>query len=221
MNPIRQTACYLTAVLFLACLIQGELLMIREGLDSRMPAEQQDEGLFLEYQEALESVWEELEWFPIPESSANPLAEVAFENTWQADRSYGGTRTHEGTDIMASIEEAGYYPVVSITDGTVEQVGWLPKGGYRIGIRSPSGGYFYYAHLSSYARKFQEGEPVFAGETLGFMGDTGYGEEGTYGKFDVHLHLGIYIKTARREEVSVNPYWVLRYLQEGGEKEKG
>lgn len=46
------------------------------------------------------------------------------------------------------------------------------------------------------------------------MGDTGYGKtEGTTGNFDVHLHLGIYIKTDHMEEMSVNPYWILRYLE--------
>jgi murein DD-endopeptidase MepM/ murein hydrolase activator NlpD len=34
---------------------------------------------------------------------------------------------------------------------------------------------------------------VQAGTLLGFMGDTGYGEEGTSGKFPVHLHVGIYV----------------------------
>ncbi|MCD7735636.1 MAG: M23 family metallopeptidase, partial [Lachnospiraceae bacterium] len=84
---------------------------------------------------------------------------------------------------------------------------------YRIGIRSGSGGYFYYAHLDSYAREFAIGESVYAGEQLGLMGDSGYGGEGTRGRFAVHLHLGIYIRTEQSEEISVNPYWVLRYAQ--------
>ena len=85
--------------------------------------------------------------------------------------------------------------------------------GYRIGIRSPSGGYFYYAHLSSYERDWKEGDSIKAGEILGFMGDTGYGSEGTKGKFPVHLHLGIYIQTPYSREMSVNPYWVLKAVQ--------
>ena len=50
-------------------------------------------------------------------------------------------------------------------------------------------------------------------EILGFMGDTGYGSEGTKGKFPVHLHLGIYIQTPYSREMSVNPYWVLKAVQ--------
>ena len=44
------------------------------------------------------------------------------------------------------------------------------------------------------------------------MGDSGYGEEGTTGEFPVHLHLGIYLKEGT-EEISVNPYPVLRYAE--------
>ena len=57
------------------------------------------------------------------------------------------------------------------------------------------------------------GDEIQAGEVIGFMGDSGYGEEGTAGKFPVHLHLGIYIRTGNREEVSVNPYRVLRFTE--------
>ena len=60
----------------------------------------------------------------------------------------------------------------------------------------------------------QEGDTVSAGELLGFMGDTGYGtEEGTRGKFPVHLHVGIYLYE-NDQEISVNPYPALLYVQE-------
>ena len=45
------------------------------------------------------------------------------------------------------------------------------------------------------------------------MGDTGYGEEGMSGKFPVHLHLGIYINPQGKEELSVNPYYVLQAME--------
>lgn len=72
------------------------------------------------------------------------------------------------------------------------------------------GGYFYYAHLASYEKYFQTGETVEAGQILGFMGDTVTEEEGWSGKFPVHLHLGIYINPQGKEELSVNPYYVLQ-----------
>ena len=161
------------------------------------------------------AVWQDLKYFPVPLSQKDSSLVTSFENSWMFDRSFGGNRGHEGTDIMASFNERGHYPVVSITDGVVEKVGWLKLGGYRIGIRAPGGGYFYYAHLSDYAREFQEGDQIKAGELLGFMGDSGYGEEeGTVGKFAVHLHLGIYVNDSTGAELSVNPYWVLKWLEE-------
>ncbi len=167
-----------------------------------------------ELAKAEQAIWEDIAYFPIPLSGKDSTLETSFENSWMFDRSFGGNRGHEGTDIMASFNQRGHYPVVSITDGVVEKVGWLKLGGYRIGIRAPSGGYFYYAHLYDYAEEFEEGDEVKAGELLGFMGDSGYGEEeGTVGKFAVHLHLGIYIEDGKGEEVSVNPYWVLKWLE--------
>ena len=38
-----------------------------------------------------------------------------------------------------------------------------------------------------------------AGDFLGFMGDSGYGQEGTKGKFPVHLHIGIYLYDEGKE----------------------
>ncbi len=153
------------------------------------------------------AVWDDIVCMPVPADG------IVYENSWMFERNYGGKRGHEGTDLIPPENLPGHYRIVSMTDGVVEQIGWLPQGGYRIGIRSLSGGYFYYAHLDSYARSFKPGDTVEAGELLGMMGDTGYGTEGTKGKFDVHLHLGIYIRTERSEELSVNPYWVLRYLE--------
>jgi len=107
------------------------------------------------------------------------------------------------------------HPVYSMTDGVVENIGWLRLGGYRIGIRSPSGAYFYYAHLAEYAKDFQIGETVSAGTFLGFMGDTGYSDvEGTTGNFAVHLHMGIYLNDKDGTEFSVNSYPMLSYLWE-------
>ena len=46
------------------------------------------------------------------------------------------------------------------------------------------------------------------------MGDSGYGEEGTKGKFPVHLHVGICPKTnLSEEELWINPYPFLRLIE--------
>lgn len=166
---------------------------------------------WVSYQNACYAVWNDLRFFPIPNASDAPSYEVSFVNSWMRERTYGGKRGHEGTDIMATKNERGVYPVLSMTEGKVTSLGWLPQGGWRIGITAPGGAYFYYAHLDSYA-DLKVGDHVQAGEFLGYMGDSGYGEEGTVGKFPVHLHVGIYLKDGETE-ISVNPYWILRYLE--------
>ena len=161
-----------------------------------------------------EVILSDLKCFPIPADYENKKLEVDYEDSFGEKRTYGGNRKHEGCDLMARNNLAGYYPIVSVSDGVVENIGWLEKGGFRIGIRSPMGTYFYYAHLSDYFKDFKKGEQIKAGQILGFMGDTGYSKvEGTTGNFDVHLHFGIYIQTDLAEEVSVNPYYILKYLE--------
>ena len=165
------------------------------------------------YRDACRAVWNDLRYFPIPEPSNDVRAEVTFEDSWMFERNYGGKRGHEGTDLMASTNERGLYPVVSMTDGVILHKGWLEKGGYRVGITAPGGAYFYYAHLDSYS-DIEEGDSVKAGDLLGFMGDTGYSRvEGTTGNFPVHLHLGIYLVEGD-QEISVNPYYPLRYVED-------
>lgn len=160
----------------------------------------------------LSAVEKDIRYFPIPLSEADASLGTSYVDSWMGERSYKGKGVHEGTDIMADKNERGIYPVISISDGTITNLGWLEKGGYRIGITSPSGVYFYYAHLESYA-DIQEGDFVMAGQFLGFMGDSGYGEEGTVGQFPVHLHLGIY-SFEEGTEISVNPYYVLLALED-------
>lgn len=171
-----------------------------------------DNSAYLKYKEreytilrdCYEAVWADVQFFPVAGE------DISYEDTWLASRTYGGERQHEGTDLFGKVDVSGYYPVISMTDGVIEQKGWLPLGGYRIGIRSPQGGYFYYAHLSGYEKDYEIGESVSAGDIIGYMGNTGYGEEGTAGKFPVHLHLGIYIETPSQKEMSVNPFWILK-----------
>lgn len=167
--------------------------------------------LFQELYGYYDAILSDLKYFPVPQVG-DGKEDVSFVDTWYALREYGGKRRHEGTDLMASNNKRGYFPIISMTDGVVENMGWLEKGGNRIGIRSKSGGYFYYAHLDSYAPGLKEGDEVIAGQLLGFMGDSGYGSEGTTGKFAVHLHLGIYVDTDMGE-LSINPYWILKMLE--------
>ncbi|MCM1499709.1 MAG: M23 family metallopeptidase [Clostridium sp.] len=149
---------------------------------------------------AEQAIRAELCRFPVPTGYRN---RVTFTDSYGAARENGG---HEGCDIMDRDNRAGEIPVISATDGVVTNVGWLYLGGYRIGITSNSGIYYYYAHLDSYAAGMETGRKIQSGQLLGFMGNTGEGEEGTRGRFDTHLHFGIYIKDVKGNQQGVNPY---------------
>ena len=159
----------------------------------------------------------ELEYFPLADlkdSHTGTVFSWDFVNSWHTERTFGGSRTHEGCDIMTEKNLPGQYPVVSISDGIVEKLGWLKLGGYRIGIRTERGLYLYYAHLESYFPELQQGSIVKAGDCLGFAGDSGYGPEGTTGKFATHLHIGFYVTDEKGKEIAINPYPYLVNLKQ-------
>lgn len=158
------------------------------------------------------SILTDIREFPINKNSVKKPY-YSYVDTWYASRAYGGARKHEGTDFMPFDNTSGKYPIRSITDGMVEQVGWLEQGGYRVGIRSKNGAYFYYAHLDSWIDGLEIDDEVYAGQIIGYMGDTGYGVEGTRGKFVVHLHMGFYVNSPTGE-MSINPYYILKYLED-------
>lgn len=169
---------------------------------------------FAVYMDFVDMIFSDIQCFPVVKETNEGMYPVIYDNTWGAERTYGGDRTHEGCDLMAVENVRGKYKVCSMTDGTVKNIGWLEQGGWRIGIESDSGVYYYYAHLDSYEKAFERGERVAAGQILGRMGDSGYGKEpGTKGKFDVHLHVGIYVKDISGQERAVNPYWYLKQLE--------
>lgn len=138
--------------------------------------------------------------FPVPLHSI-----YTYKDTWGAARAFGGRRSHEGTDIFA-----GYgVPVLSTCYGVVEVKGWNKYGGWRIGIRDLHNNYHYYAHLGGFSKDLVKGQVVEPGNTIGFVGSTGYGPPGTSGKFPPHLHFGIY-KDNGLTEWSYDPYPQLR-----------
>lgn len=175
------------------------------------------------YKKAFELVQKEAVVFPI-----GNIGKISYVDSWGGERNFLGNRKHEGCDLMSNTNIRGEIPIFSMSDGILENKGWLTLGGWRLGIRTEQGVYFYYAHLDSYAEQLEVGQQIKAGQFLGFMGDSGYGEEGTIGQFDVHLHLGIYLDeqiiheaTGAKgyQDISINPYWILKSLEEQKNKE--
>ena len=166
-------------------------------------------------EEMLDTVLDEIVYFPIPKGFESGV-DYIFGNTWGTLREYGGERTHQGADIADTANSRGRIPIVSMTDGQIKHIGWNELGGYRVGILTESGNYYYYAHLSGFAQGLVAGSEIKAGQLIGFMGDTGYSKkEGTTGNFIVHLHIGIaYNKFNENNEFWVNPYIFLRHIEE-------
>ncbi len=157
------------------------------------------------------AILKDIQCFPVEKQY---ISMISYEDSYGGERTYGGNRSHEGCDLMAGDAKRGTIPLVSMTNGVVKNVGWLKLGGYRIGILSDNGIYYYYAHLDSYAPDLKENDRVYAGQFIGMMGDTGYSEiEGTTGNFPVHLHLGIYFYDEKNREKSVNPFPFLEMLK--------
>lgn len=162
-----------------------------------------------------QEVIDELIYFPVAKERGPATYRIAFEDSWNWERTFGGNRKHEGCDLMQNPSNRGILPVISMTDGVIENIGWLKLGGYRVGIRSNSQTYYYYAHMNDYSPDIYEGKKVVAGELLGFVGDSGYSQiEGTVGMFPVHLHIGIYRPDEAGADVAINPYPYMEMLRE-------
>jgi len=147
--------------------------------------------------------------FPVARS--NFLSIIRINSDWHDPRLrlIGGrwllVGVHEGIDITG---ERGT-PILSMTSGSVENVGWTFYSGTRVGIRGVDGRYYFYAHLSSIADGIVPGAPVAAGQMVGRLGNTGYGPPDHRDAFPPHLHFGIEAGTAW-----VDPYATLVQLYE-------
>ena len=158
-----------------------------------------------------DSIFDDVKYFPL--AAVQEAKDFYFEQSFGLARTYGGDRKHEGTDIMTPDNIRGTCPVISVCNGTVTNIGWLELGGYRVGILSEQGVYYYYTHLYRYDTMIAEGSRVSAGQILGYAGDSGYGAEGTTGQFDVHLHFGIYLNDEKGNEIALDPYPLLKNLR--------
>ena len=124
-------------------------------------------------------------------------------------RSYGFQRKHQGHDFFTSTGT----PVAAVEDGVVEVLGWNRYGGWRVGIRSFDGlRYYYYAHLrkdNPYAKDLKEGQTVKAGQTIGYVGQTGYSFKENVNNINVpHLHFGIQLIFNEVQKDGNNQIWI-------------
>lgn len=94
----------------------------------------------------------------------------------------GGTRTHEGLDIMAPRGT----PVASPTDAIVLRTGDGSSSGLVVYTANPGGETFVYMHLDKIAEGLTQGKRIPRGHIIGFVGDTGNAKgAGTHLHFEV------------------------------------
>ncbi|PYI52881.1 LysM peptidoglycan-binding domain-containing protein [Paenibacillus flagellatus] len=145
--------------------------------------------------------------FPLKPNTYKP-----YVNNYAEARTWSPTgaeiRAHEGVDIFA---DKGV-PVYSAADGTVINIGWNQYGGWRLTVKTDDSTAFYYAHMSGYAGGMKMGASIKKGQLIGYVGNTGYGPEGTEGQFLPHLHFSIY-KTDVSPWKTIDPFPYLSWWE--------
>jgi len=155
----------------------------------------------------------EIETFPVPSGWYLYEPSVMFGNSWGVAHNFQGNRMHMGTAIVDRENIRGRVPIVSMTRGLVQDASWCNQLGYFVGVVTPSGSYYLYAHLHSLAPGLAPGQNISAGHHLGQMGNTGGGRGAQ--TFPVHLHLAISPDVSfTRGQFWINPYPFLRYLDD-------
>lgn len=120
----------------------------------------------------------------------HPVEGGLIKNGWYDPRSRK-TRLHMGTDIKRRAKT----PILSMTDGVVKYIGYLPIPGYYVMIEDPYGFVYHYYHMFELTSFVKEGDKVKQGQQIGIVGSTG--NSAAY-----HLHLGL----VTPEGKYVNPY---------------
>lgn len=124
-------------------------------------------------------------------------------------RSYGFRRVHLGNDLIGSVGT----PIVAVETGRVEALGWNQYGGWRIGIRSLDNmRYYYYAHLRKghpYVTTLKEGDIVYAGDVIGYLGMTGYSTKENVNNINTpHLHFGMQLVFDESQKEALAEIWI-------------
>jgi murein DD-endopeptidase MepM/ murein hydrolase activator NlpD len=107
-----------------------------------------------------------------------------FSDTWGSIRhaDEDELRPHLGQDVFCEMGAE----VLAVEDGTVEY-STDELGGKVAHLNRADGGYWYYAHLSDYARGIDSGDRVEEGDVIAYCGDSGNALGGS-----PHVHFGSY-----------------------------
>lgn len=109
---------------------------------------------------------------------------VSLRDLWPnfGDPRGGGTRSHEGLDILAPEGT----PIISPTRAVVTRTGRGSSAGLYVSTANPGGESFVYMHLDEIADGVSTGDELNVGDLIGYVGDTGNANGGP-----AHLHFEI------------------------------
>ncbi len=121
---------------------------------------------------------------PVQSLSIPVLLGVTLEDLEEnfGDARGGGTRSHEGLDIVAPEGT----PIASPTDAIVMRTGNGSSSGLYVRTMNPGGEQFVYMHLAAIADGLSAGDIIERGDIVGFVGNTGNAIGG-----GAHLHFEI------------------------------
>jgi peptidoglycan LD-endopeptidase LytH len=142
----------------------------------------------------------------IPHRRLQVPIEGANVNSWKgAFYEPRGGRVHEAVDILAPRNT----PVQAVDDGSIAKLFVSKAGGNTIYQFDPNGRLcYYYAHLERYADRLREGQAVWRGQVIGYVGTSGNAPRDT-----PHLHFAItQLNTDRHwwQGRALDPYEVFR-----------
>ena len=107
----------------------------------------------------------------------------SFKGGFSEHRAGDGGHQHEAVDILAPRHTL----IHAVEDGTIAKLFESKAGGHTIYQFDPTGRFaYYYAHLDRYAKGLHEGQPVSAGDLIGYVGTSGNAPPGT-----PHLHFAV------------------------------
>jgi peptidoglycan LD-endopeptidase LytH len=186
----RETASSFLALSILATLFMMPLFVAAQSFDEDdYERWARRSGLSRDAREAISDMDEDPEeHLPIP-----VLLGVELRNLTKnfGDPRDGGTRTHEGLDMLAPEGT----PVASPTEAVVTRVGDGAGSGIYVRTANPGGETFVYMHLVSIAKGLRRGDVLKRGDLIGFVGNTGNASGGP-----PHLHFEI------RKDGALDPY---------------
>ena len=130
----------------------------------------------------------------------DPLPKCALSKSSFGQPRSGG-RTHEGIDLMASLDQQVY----AVDNGVLwrQAVNGEPSAvlsGNAWYVQIADGTYYFYGHMSHFADGLKVGDTVTRGQVIGYVGDTGNPGPGNY-----HLHFEVHPKGG----AAVDPYPLL------------